>query len=207
MKRLLSIFILLIIVCSLAWWLYHPNFLSARHLETANAGLSPNKKVQDRAALAKQYIKKHNYNKRYCFLIDMSLRSGKNRFFIYNLEKDSVEQASLVAHGRCNEMWLEGRRYSNVPGSGCTSLGKYKIGTRYHGQFGLAYKLHGLDSTNNNAYQRNVVLHAYEHVPSSEVFTEICQSSGCPMVSPEFMKKLAARIDKSSKPILLWIYE
>lgn len=66
-----------------------------------------------------------------------------------------------------------------MPGSGCTSLGKYKIGGAYQGQFGLAYKLYGLDSTNSNAYQRNVVLHAYDRVPDNEVYKEICQSSGC----------------------------
>jgi hypothetical protein len=36
---------------------------------------------------------------------------------------------------------------------------------------------------------------------------EICQSDGCPTVSPNFLKELKPIIDKSSKPVLLWIFE
>src|SRR5687767_11110799 len=36
------------------------------------------------------YAKQHGYNTRTCFLIDMSIESGKNRFFVYDLKKDSV---------------------------------------------------------------------------------------------------------------------
>jgi hypothetical protein len=88
----------------------------------------------------------------------MTLPSGQNRFFIYDITKDTIRNSGLVTHGRCNEMWLDGRKYSNTPGCGCTSLGKYKIGNSYMGRFGLAYKLYGLDKTNNNAFKRFVVL-------------------------------------------------
>ncbi len=100
--------------------------------------------------------------------------------------------SSLVAHGRCNETWLKGRKYGNDEGCGCSSLGKYKIGNPYHGRFGLAYKLHGLDATNNNAFKRYVVLHSHECVPNNEVAPyPICQSDGCPTVSAAFLKQLA----------------
>src|SRR5262245_29960802 len=62
-----------------------------------------------------------------CFLIDMSLSSGQNRFFVYDLKKDTLQNSALVTHGRCNQYWLEGRKYGNTVGCGCTSLGKYKI--------------------------------------------------------------------------------
>lgn len=138
----------------------------------------------------------------------MDMPSGSNRFFIYDLEKDSLLDAALVTHGRCNEAWLEGRKYSNEVGSGCTSPGRYKIGNPYMGRFGLAYKLHGLDSSNSNAYARYVVLHAMECVPDNEVDPyPICQSDGCPAVPANFLKKLAHIIDRSPRPVLLWIYE
>lgn len=89
----------------------------------------------------------------------------------------------------------------------CTSLGNYKIGKPYYGRFGLAYTLYGMDSTNNNALERHVVLHAYECVPETEVAYEICQSDGCPMVSRGFLKKLQKIIDTSKDPILLSVYE
>lgn len=164
-------------------------------------------KLKKKSVDAIDFTKNNGYNESVCFLIDMTLPSGQNRFFVYDMIKDTVQSSGLVTHGRCNEMWLEGRNYSNVPGYGCSSLGKYKIGYSYNGTFGLAFKLYGLDKTNSNAFKRYVVLHAHECVPESEVQDEICQSDGCPTVSPNFLQELKPIIKGSSKPILLWIFE
>lgn len=165
-------------------------------------------RLSSHAAKAKQFAKKHGFNISVCFLIDMSVNAGKNRFFVYDLSRDSIIDNGLVTHGRCNQVWLVGRKYGNEVGCGCTSVGKYRIGHRYQGRFGLAYKLAGLDSTNNNALKRFVVLHAHECVPESEVDPyPICQSDGCPTVSRPFLTRLARTIDESSRPVLLWIYD
>ncbi len=166
------------------------------------------KKLNSQAREAKRFVNKHRFNNSVCFLIDMSVEAGKNRFFVYDLSKDSIIDNGLVTHGRCNEIWLVGRKYGNEVGCGCTSVGKYRIGHPYQGRFGLAYKLTGLDSTNNNAFKRYVVLHSHECVPGSEVHPyPICQSDGCPTVSKMFLTRLATTIDESSRPILLWIYD
>ena len=164
-------------------------------------------KLKKKSVDAIDFAKKNGYSLSVCFLVDMTLSSGQDRFFVYDLTKDTIRRSGLVTHGRCNEMWLEGRKYSNVPGCGCSSLGKYKIGYSYNGTFGLAYKLYGLDKTNDNAFKRFVVLHAHECVPETEVEDEICQSDGCPTVAPGFLQQLKPIIDKSNKPVLLWIYE
>lgn len=165
------------------------------------------KKLEQKVAEVNQFARRKGYNENVCFLIDMTLPSGQNRFFIYDLKKDSLQGAGLVAHGNCFEYWLEGRRYSNVVGSGCTSLGKYRIGIHYTGKFGYSYKLHGLDSSNKNAFERTVVLHSHSCIPETEVADEICQSNGCPMVSSNFLALLKKIINTSKKPVLLWIYE
>ena len=180
------------------------------HLPNATDSLQKKEqlKLHEHALQAAAFARKQGYNTSFCFLIDMSRYSGSNRFVIYNLEKDMVDTAGLVAHGRCNKMWLTGRQYSNKPNCGCTSLGKYKIGKPYQGRFGLAYKLYGLDPSNSNAFQRYIVLHSHDCVPVREVTPmDICQSDGCPMVTPVFLSLLAKKIDRSPKPILLWIYE
>lgn len=164
-------------------------------------------KLKSKALAAKSYVAKNGFNTTLVFLIDMNISSGNERFFVYHLQKDSVVQSGLVTHGRCNEWWLEGRRYSNVVGSGCSSLGKYRIGHSYSGKFGLAYKLHGLESSNNNAFERYVVLHAHACVPDENVEDEICQSDGCPTVSPGFLKTIQPMLDHSAKPVMLWIYD
>ena len=165
------------------------------------------KKLELKSAEATSFIKKNGYNELVCFFIDMTLSSGENRFFVYNMSNDTVQHSGLVTHGRCNQLWLDGRKYSNEPGCGCSSLGKYKIGYSYKGTFGLAYKVYGLDKTNSNAFKRFVVLHSHECVPEKQAQDEICQSDGCPTVSPGFLKQIKPIIDQSSKPILLWIYE
>lgn len=182
--------------------------LPASRKETRSSYLNKTmEKLEQKAADAKKFAEKKGFNETTCFLIDMSLASGQNRFFIYDLKKDSIQAAGPVAHGNCFEYWLEGRRYSNVVGSGCTSLGKYKIGTSYTGKWGYSYKLHGLDSTNSNAFERTVVLHSHSCVPETGTTDEICQSNGCPTVSPGMLLKLKAIINNSKKPLLLWIYD
>lgn len=165
-------------------------------------------RLNSKAASAKEFVANNGFNSSFCFMIDMSLESGSNRFFVYDLQKDSILQSGLVTHGRCNQDWLTGRKYGNEVGCGCSSLGKYKVGISYKGRFGLAYKLHGLDSTNSNAFKRYVVLHSHSCVPNQEVSpAPICQSDGCPTVSPSFLTQLAVRLDQSEKPVLLWMYE
>jgi hypothetical protein len=155
------------------------------------------------------YAKANNYNTELVFLMDMTLPSGKNRFFVYNLKKDEVEAASLVTHGFGSNKYEndDPLEFSNVPESKKTSLGRYKIGKSYFGQFGLAYRLYGLDSTNDKAFERDIVLHSHKRVPEKETFPNyIIVSSGCPTVSPAFLTKLDNYIKASKKPILLWIY-
>jgi len=164
-------------------------------------------KIKIKAQQALEFANKKGFNTSICFLIDMSLPSGQKRFFVYDLKKDTVRNAGLVTHGRCNQLWLTGRKYGNTVGCGCSSLGKYKIGYSYNGKFGLAFKLHGLDSTNNKAFERFIVLHGHECVPNAETKEEICQSDGCPTVAPDYLQQLKPLITASSKPVLLWIYE
>ena len=156
----------------------------------------------------KMFAQKRGYSTRYCFLLDMRMESGLKRFFVYDFGKNKAEISGLVAHGSCDQNFLKEARFSNTPGGGCTSVGIYKVGSAYYGQYGRAYKLYGLESSNSNAFNRAIVLHSYSCVPDEECFPKpICNSSGCPMVSVAFLSKLSAIIDQSDKPILLWVYE
>ncbi|HWJ92234.1 MAG TPA: murein L,D-transpeptidase catalytic domain family protein [Flavisolibacter sp.] len=165
-------------------------------------------KLDRRANAIRMYAEKKGYSTRYCFLLDMSLQSGLKRFFVYDFTNNSVAFSGLVAHGSCDQMFLKEARFSNAMGSGCTSLGLYKVGFAYNGQYGKAYKLYGLQNTNCNAFDRAVVLHGYSCVPDEEIYPKpICNSSGCTMVSFAFLTKLSSIIDDSKKPILLWVYD
>lgn len=155
---------------------------------------------------AKEYCKRNGYNQELAFFTNMDIRSGRKRFFIVSLKNDSVIDAGLVTHGHCKNYASRKPTFSNEVGSNCSSIGKYKIGYKYDGRFGTAYKLHGLESTNSNAFDRFVVLHSHGCVPETEAVVGICRSEGCPTVSPTFLKRLEPLIDNASEPILLWVY-
>jgi L,D-transpeptidase catalytic domain len=153
------------------------------------------------------YAVQNDYSTKYCFLIDMSLPSGRDRFFVYDLEKGTVAYSGLVAHGSCNETFLSRPKFSNSPNCGCSSLGKYKVGEFYRGKYGNSIRLYGLDNSNSNAYKRGVVIHGYDCVPDDEIYPMVlCNSQGCPMVSYRFFNRLSQLIKQSEKPIVLWIY-
>jgi len=144
----------------------------------------------------------------YCFLVDMSLPSGRNRFFIYDLKKNTVINSGLVSHGSCNETFLARPKFSNESKSGCSSLGKFKVGEFYTGKYGKSFRLYGLDNCNSNAYKRAVVIHGYDCVPDEEIYPRVlCNSLGCVMVSYKFFDNISRLIRKSEKPIVLWIYQ
>ena len=155
-----------------------------------------------------KFVKQNGYSTEYCFLVDMGIHSGKNRFFVYDIRKNTIALSGLVAHGTCETEFLAQARFSNTPSCGCSSLGKYKIGISYRGQYGKSYRLYGLETSNSNAYKRAIVLHGYSCVPDPEIYPKVlCNSLGCPMVSPLFFNKLSGIIDMSEKPILLWVFK
>ena len=164
-------------------------------------------KVKSNRQLLREYAVKNKCNQQYAFIIDMHIPSFKKRFFVYDIKKDSLLTSGFVAHGTGSETFRGELVFSNVPDSRCTSLGKYKIGASYNGMYGFSYRLLGLDSTNNKAMQRAIVLHGNSCVPDTETDEyPICFSYGCAMVSANFLKKLKGYISKQGKtPILLSI--
>jgi len=205
-------FLLILMVITLVVYYFLPRYTKYHFPLPSAKQASKTKEVQlqkikTKAAQLKRYASSNHYSTEYCFLLDMNVPSGRNRFFIYNFQKDSIIASGLAAHGSCNTNYLENARFSNAPGCGCSASGKYKIGYAYNGRFGKAYKLFGLDSSNSKAFERNIVLHAYSCIPDYEIYPQpACNSLGCPMVSYKFLGMASMLIDKSKKPILLWIF-
>ncbi len=165
-------------------------------------------KLRKQATQLRLFAAKKHYNSSVCFLVDMSLPCGRNRFYVYDLKHDTIKYAGLVAHGSGAKKFAAKPQFSNAINSGCTSLGKYEVSYKYAGQFGDAFKLNGLNSTNSNAFSRNVVLHAYGCVPDNETYPlPICNSLGCTMVSYRFIAKLKEEIKASRRPIVMWVYK
>jgi len=149
------------------------------------------------------------YNESIAFLVDYHIPSKNYRFFIVNLQTQKIIKRGLVSHGDCND--FENNyftpRFSNIPNSKCSSLGIYSVGAKYISKmWGTAYRLNGLESTNNNALKRGIVMHAHSQVPYSETGNYINTSYGCPMMNIKFFKELQITIDSTTKDILFWAY-
>ena len=164
---------------------------------------------------ALQFCKKNNFNQTYYFLIDLSIHSGKNRFFVYDFKTQKITSKSLVTHGSCDviednpEKW-DKAKFSNKINSHCSMKGKYKIGKRDYSSWGIhiKYWLHGLESSNKNAVDRVVVLHSWDAVSDTEIYPNVSPLSwGCPAVSNTFMQLLDNQLKNTSTPVLLWIIE
>lgn len=168
-------------------------------------------RLRSKADSAKAYCKAKGFSNKYCILIDFSIHSGKNRFFVWDFEKDTIKYSGLCCHGYGRGSTTKTPVFSNVEGSYCSSLGKYKIGARAYSQWGINvhYKMHGLEKTNNNAFKRWVVLHSHTPVMNHEIYPDhlpLGWSQGCPVISDEMMRKVDGLLEKSDRSVLLWIY-
>ncbi|MFV0330574.1 MAG: murein L,D-transpeptidase catalytic domain-containing protein [Dysgonomonas sp.] len=169
------------------------------------------KRLKAKADSAKMFCKQKDYNMQYCILIDFSIHSGKNRFFVWDFAKDTIRHESLCCHGYGKESTQSKPVFSNVEGSYCSSLGKYKMGVRSYSSWGINahYKMHGLEKTNNNAFKRIVVLHSHNPVPEEEIYPNhlpLGWSQGCSVISNNIMRRVDALLKDTKKPVLMWIY-
>ena len=170
--------------------------------------IDPHKALESKALELHRFAQEAGYSTEEAILIDFSRHSGQNRYFIWDFQKNKPEYEGLVAHGHCQSPEAsETVVFSNVEGSNCSAEGKYGIGQKYEGQFGTAYKLNGLEDSNSAAFKRYIVMHGHDCVPDTQQSSSICQSEGCPTLSPEMMKTAIKVIDGSEKPILMWIFK
>jgi hypothetical protein len=164
-----------------------------------------------RLAEALAYCRKSGHDTLLACFADMSIHSGKKRFFVYDLQEKRLLKAGLCCHGMGKGSSCESPVFSNERGSNCTSLGRYRIGERAYSTWGIHihYKLHGLEPSNSNAFSRTVVLHSYDPVPDEEIWPEhlpMGWSLGCPVVSNSLLRELDILLKRAKRPVLLWIY-
>lgn len=170
--------------------------------------------LETRALEAYQYAKAHDFDLEHAILIDYGRHSGKNRFFVWNFIEKRIEIESLVAHGYGNSGFESSNQeivFSNTPNSYASSLGKYRIGARAPSKWGINihYKMHGLEATNDRAFERYIVLHSFEMIPEEEPYPAYLPmgfSQGCPVIDNGTMVKVDQLLQQKSKPVLLWAY-
>jgi hypothetical protein len=171
-------------------------------------------KTKQKAEEALKFCQSNKLNTDFCILIDMSLHSGVKRFFVWNFKSNTLSKQYLVGHGCGSQPWSkdgskDAPEFSNEDGSHLSSLGKYKLEGRGYSEWGInvKYLMHGLEKTNSNALKRFIVFHSWNLMSDEEVFPNGSPEGwGCPTISNNAMKEIDPVIQKSTKPILMWIY-
>ena len=115
-------------------------------------------------------------------IADYGVHSAQRRFHFVNLDREEV-QSYHVSHGRGSDPEHDGwlNHYSNVEGSNATSRGAYVTWEWYVGRYGTSVRLGGLDTTNNNALERYIVMHRAKYAEPSHVdrWGRLGRSNGC----------------------------
>jgi hypothetical protein len=151
------------------------------------------RRLKDQQSLAKPNI---------LSIVDFSQSSTSKRFYIMDIEKQTVLFHTYVSHGR-NSGKEFATSFANKPQSFKSSLGFYLTTSVYKGKGdqGLSLRLKGLEKDiNHHAEQRGIVIHGASYV--SESFIKKCgrlgRSQGCPAVPDRVCKPIIDNIKEGS---------
>ncbi len=160
----------------------------------------------------KEYCRRNNANP-HCIIVDFGRYSGNCRMWLYDVENDrKIKTLGRVAQGMGKEPEdLFFPKFSNVPNSWNSSLGKYRLGRirtmQFHGLHVPCIEVHGLDPTNSNAHSRGILIHpglltSLPTITPCEPFSQGCFTVGSDMY--DFIEKILKR---SNKPLILYAFK
>ncbi|WP_436829394.1 murein L,D-transpeptidase catalytic domain family protein [Sphingomonas sp. DT-207] len=130
-------------------------------------------------------------------IADFSRPSAEARFYVVNMGTGEV-QSFLVSHGIGSDPGHTGmlQHFSNDMGSEATSEGAFLTADYYVGKHGDSQRLLGLDPTNNNAYDRAIVVHSawYANPEVVSQHGKLGRSQGCFAVGQRELARLFERL-------------
>lgn len=136
---------------------------------------------------------------------DMSEPNIAPRLWVFDLSDPEHPQLVIqaqIAHGYGSDPRRTGvaTKFSDVEGSGMTSLGLYRVGDPYFGKHGPSYRLVGLSASNASAFSRAIMLHPADYVSP----TRVSYSAGCAAVAPRTLAAMTSRF-RTLRGAMLWI--
>jgi L,D-transpeptidase catalytic domain len=138
---------------------------------------------------------------RHFIVVDLSLYSGKDRFWLVDLVSGAVE-SHKTAHGDGSDPDNNGyaTAFGNIDGSHMSSLGFYLTGEIYDGTHPHSMRLDGLtragspnNMVNTAARTRLIVVHEASYVNDAST-TQQGRSNGCPALDPDINASVVDRV-------------
>lgn len=141
-------------------------------------------------------------NKNYITVIDFTQASSNKRMYLIDMRSGKVT-AYLVSHGSGSDPGHSGyaKKFSNTPGSNMSSIGMYITGAEYSGKHGRSMRLVGLESTNNKAMDRAIVVHGAWYVDPK--YRPLGRSQGCPAVEDKYINTVVSQL-KGGSVYYIW---
>ncbi|MDV5169153.1 murein L,D-transpeptidase catalytic domain family protein [Photobacterium rosenbergii] len=133
-------------------------------------------------------------------IIDYSLPSTKERFFVVDLNRNKLLYRTFVSHG-VNSGGKNATKFSNIVNSRQTSLGTFLTDTTYYGGNGYSLRLDGLTpGVNDKARQRYIVIHGADYATKSFINRHgyLGRSWGCPALPTELSREIIDTIKGGS---------
>lgn len=157
-----------------------------------------------RAALVRAFYF-YNYspnvtNRRYVTIVDFTRSSKSKRMFVLDFKYRTIARY-LVAHGINSGYGSRVESLSNEVGSKQSAQGIYLTAEPYDSpKFGMGLRLDGMESTNFNSRERNIVFHGSDYVRPGYVG----HSEGCFAVDDAVAYDLILRIRRGSVLYAHW---
>ena len=150
---------------------------------------------------AADYYDHRQFKKRRWMVVsDFSQNSANKRGYLIDFRRKKII-SFYVTHGE-NSGDGNGNAvaFSNIEDSHQSSLGLYQTAQRYSGQHGKSMRLVGVESTNDNAYDRYIVIHSanYANQETVDELGHLGPSWGCPAVDRATVKILLKKMKRKN---------
>ena len=168
------------------------------------------KTIEERAEKALAFARRHNMNEHYALFVDYGIPSGTPRLFVWDFHQKKIVASTYVMHGPGGGSTAERPRFSNRPGSGCSSLGRFLVTKENGNRNKRGFRIKGVDVDNQTAYARGLMIHGARWVDRHcwkryiPLNGKCCQ--GCVTVSSRGMNYLWSLVNNEKKPLLLWSF-
>lgn len=212
---LITMWVIVMVVFGYWAWGYfvYPSIPDTSTCRSLGLAVPDNKEyasLVERAAEAEKFANSHGLSTRYALFVDYGVPSGTPRLYVWDFNKKRIIARTYVMHGPGGGSTAKVAKFSNKPGSNCSSLGRFYV-TKQHGNRNkTGFLLQGMDIDNHTAHSRGLMLHSSPwvdgHCWMKYIPLHSASCMGCVTVSTRGLSYISKLIKSEEKHIMLWNY-